>query len=197
MTVSATIAQAVPTTVTFLDTPKCDVLSVPNQVDELGTNGFPINEMISSQFVGTTPQTACAMNAGLYTGFLVSITNLSGINWGQVWYVANTETAIVNDDGLVNQEESFLINNAAGDLNNVWRHVGLAQEEAPEEKARNEDEQQDDERTNDAAEPVARRWLIVRRRGGLFLRRLCLLRMRRGLRLIRLRVIVRHLANSR
>jgi hypothetical protein len=114
---TSTGALAVPTTVTFLETPKCDVLSVPPQVDELGTNVFPLNELISSQFLGTTTQTACVMNAGLFQGYGVQITNLSGINWGQVWYCGNTETAISNDDGLINGEEGFLINNAAGDLN--------------------------------------------------------------------------------
>ena len=113
----STSTLAVPTTVTFLDTPKCDVLSVPPQVDELGTNVFPLNELISSQFLGTTTQTACIMNAGLFLGYGVQITNLSGINWGQVWYCGNTETAISNDDGLISGEEGFLINNAAGDLN--------------------------------------------------------------------------------
>ena len=113
----STSALGVPTTVTFLDTPKCDVLSVPPQVDELGTNVFPLNELISSQFLGTTTQTACIMNAGLFLGYGVQITNLSGINWGQVWYCGNTETAISNDDGLISGEEGFLINNAAGDLN--------------------------------------------------------------------------------
>jgi len=122
----AGIAQAVPTSVTFFDTAKCDVLSVPPQVDELGTQGFPLNELISSKFLGTTAQTACLMNAGLYQGFGVEITNLSGINWQQLWYCGNTETAIVNDDGLINGEEGFLINNAPGDLNNPLLFESIA-----------------------------------------------------------------------
>jgi len=111
-------AYAVPTTVTSLDTPKCDVLSVPTSVDELGTTIFPLNELISSKWLGPTPQIACPMSFVGIPSQLIEITNLTSTTWSQVWYAGNSTTAISNDDGLINQEEAFLINNLPTDMNN-------------------------------------------------------------------------------
>jgi hypothetical protein len=110
-------AVAVPTTVSGIDTPGCDVLSVPTVVDELGTNVFPANELIASQYLGVTNLVACPTSDLSTPNHLVQITNLTATTWQQVWYVANPSTMLTNDDGPTNGMHSFLINNLAVDMN--------------------------------------------------------------------------------
>jgi hypothetical protein len=48
---------------------------------------------------------------------LVSMTNLTQIAWSEVWYVADPETSLTNDDGTINGELAFKIDNGPGQLN--------------------------------------------------------------------------------
>jgi len=118
MTISATTALAVPTLVNGVDTPGCDVLAVPTNVDELGTQVFPANETILSAFVGTTPLPACPSSDTAAPNFVVEITNMTGIAWPQVWYVGNPGTTLSNEDGIIAGQHVFLINSVSSDLNN-------------------------------------------------------------------------------
>lgn len=75
---------------------------------ELG-NGFPADELISSsdEF---TELIACPIDYGDGQNFLVTMTNLSGVDWTNVAYVADPETSITNDDQfLVNGQQAFYI----------------------------------------------------------------------------------------
>jgi hypothetical protein len=99
-------ASAVPTAVVSSDTPPCDVLAIPTSfLDELGnpSGGFPIGEQISSA-TATSTTTACSTlttDNTLVANARVSITNLNGIAFSDVWYVADQDTTLTNADGLV------------------------------------------------------------------------------------------------
>ena len=119
------IAFAVPTPVVFADAPTCDPLFVPPNVHELGIAPafapFP-TELIDA--VATfTQEPACPLSddPGIPNAVIV-MTNLTGIAWRDVWYVADPlvpgvgGTSISNVDGLVDMApvfvapgESFLI----------------------------------------------------------------------------------------
>ena len=103
---SAGAAFAVPVTVTHNNSAACDPLFVPNDVHELGTAGFPANESILASDA-PTPLQACIGGGAVET--LVSITNVTGIDWDEVWYVTDPETTIANFDGTVNGEQAFRI----------------------------------------------------------------------------------------
>ena len=108
-------ATAVVTAVTPLDTPLCDVLSVPAVVEELGnTPPFPVGEQIASAPLGSSPPfSPCP--GGVDSPFVpnqrVSITNLNSVAFIDVWYVADPETNISNTDGTVNFFSAFHIDN--------------------------------------------------------------------------------------
>jgi hypothetical protein len=102
-------ASAVPVTVTHSNDPACDPLVVPNSPHELG-NGFPADEAISSAVSGTTDvQSACPSADGGLGNFRVMITNSTGRDFEEVWYVADPETTLTNVDGYVNGELAFRI----------------------------------------------------------------------------------------
>ena len=76
---SAPPAFAVPTTVTSSDTPLCDVLVVPSQVDELGS-GLPLvwpNETIGALAGLLPPPKACPLSPLIGTNERVFITNFT------------------------------------------------------------------------------------------------------------------------
>lgn len=97
-------AYAVPTQVVHIETPQCDVLSIPTDVHEIGDfTEFPSNEALSSADIGSTFIGPCAATDDPTTpDAIVDIRNLSGIAWKEVWYVADQETNITNFDGEAN-----------------------------------------------------------------------------------------------
>jgi hypothetical protein len=107
---AASTALAVPTTVTHQDIPNCcDFLFVPTNVDELGEVIFPANELITATEI-PTPIVACPSQPNNQIASVqVSITNLTGRSFSNLWYVADPETTITNKDGLVNGELAFKI----------------------------------------------------------------------------------------
>ena len=108
-----------PTTVTHADIPDCDVLIVPTNVDELGRFVFPANELIAAQTLGQISYIACpadALPGNISTR--VEITNLTGQQWTDVWYVGNPETTFTNTDGVVNGMHAFKIDSGIGQFNN-------------------------------------------------------------------------------
>ena len=115
-------AAAIPTTLaSVLDTPHCDTLAVPLNVDEIGTGGlFPLNERIVSGLLSPTGAIAATGPAGVNcnTGTIdspfianhgVTITNTTGIAYTDLWYVANPQTNVSNLDGAVNGFGAFKI----------------------------------------------------------------------------------------
>ncbi len=108
--VTAGPASAVPTGVSHVNLPSCDFLAVPGVVDELGdTPAFPPDERITAVDLGETFTSACPANDTAAPNVLVSITNLTALDFVEVWYVGDPETGFGNIDGLVNGEEAFRI----------------------------------------------------------------------------------------
>ena len=109
------LVQAVPTDVVY-ENGRQDPLWVPPLVHELGTNPigtpgyFPPNELIlaSDQL---TFEISCPVNYLGGQNFLVSITNQTKTAWTNVWYVADPETTLTNDDGWINGGLAFKIDN--------------------------------------------------------------------------------------
>jgi hypothetical protein len=110
---SAWPASAKPVTVTVADTPPCDVLvALPSGIHELGTTSdFSPAERISSASTlpAGTPCPSTADSDPTTTNVLVTITNLTGVRWDEVHYVADPETTLTNVDGLINDERAFRI----------------------------------------------------------------------------------------
>ncbi len=105
------LASAIPTNVDFQDGPQ-DTLFVPSMVHELGTGpNFPPEEEISASDT-ETEQTACSEDPPddpQIPNALVTIQNLTGIDWTDVWYVADPETSLTNYDGWINGSLAFKI----------------------------------------------------------------------------------------
>ena len=119
-------ASAVPTTLqSVLDTPHCDVLAVPLNVDEIGNGSFlnvpgpsapfPAGEQIQSGALGSTgvpAGTNCntgSIDSPFIPNQMVQITNLTGVDYLDLWYVANPETNVSNLDGAINGYPAFKI----------------------------------------------------------------------------------------
>jgi hypothetical protein len=112
-----TQAQAVPTQVDHIDTPGCDVLNIPLEVDEIGHySEFPLGEKLDAFDGGATNVIPCpTMNNTGIPEVVVEIRNLTGIDWVDVWYIADEGTTLSNYDGEANAfglppiHEAFLI----------------------------------------------------------------------------------------
>ncbi len=99
-------ALAYPTQVFYIDGPQ-DPLFVPPEVHELGTAPGFVNlpdELLYAIDV-TTNETVCfdpdTPDDPAILNTLVSMRNLTGLFWGEVWYVANEDTFHSNYDGWV------------------------------------------------------------------------------------------------
>ena len=110
------LAFAVPVKVYYDDTTHCDPLMVPRDVDELGigqslavagtSNGpFPMDEEISA-FAIEELMPVCPHDDPDVRDSIVSITNLTypKRSFSTLWYVANPNVHISNDDGYVGQQ---------------------------------------------------------------------------------------------
>jgi hypothetical protein len=111
-------ANAIPTSVRVFDRGYQDPLIVPSVVHELGTDPtgggtFPKQELILSSYLGDSTYSPCSetVDDPQCPNPLISITNLTGISWTSVWYVADIETTIGNEDGWVNLGQAFKIDN--------------------------------------------------------------------------------------
>ena len=113
---ASTTVLANPTQVVYTDGPQ-DPLFVPSLVHELGTGAdFPQDELIFAIdtltnetvcFDPTTPDDPAVPNT------LVSMRNLTGIAWREVWYVADwDETLHSNYDGWVTDTPGALMGTA-------------------------------------------------------------------------------------
>ena len=111
-------AQAVPTSVSYLDIGNQDLLFVPGLVHELGMNQptggpFPQDEQIWAYYLPHVNYTPCLQSPDNpdIPNPLVGIQNLTGKAWTDVWYVADIMTALNNDDGWINGGLAFKIDN--------------------------------------------------------------------------------------
>jgi len=104
------ISLALPTSVDHANLPNCDPLFVPLEVDELGIP--PLFTLFPDELIDATDTitnlVACPLDDPLIPNTLVVMTNLTGIAWKDVWYVADPRapvgavgTSISNFDGLV------------------------------------------------------------------------------------------------
>ena len=122
---------ALPTQVSHIDLPQCDPLSIPSIVDEVGDPiaGFPTNETLQSADLGVANPSCAATDDSLQPDAYVSITNTSGRDYQEVWYVADELTRISNVDGFANGfpfpatsgQEAFRIDNSISDPGGVNR----------------------------------------------------------------------------
>jgi len=94
-----------------------DPLVVPALVHELG-NGFPIWEAIWSATIAATSYAPCPESDEVkMPNMVVLIKNMTGFSWSELWYVADPETALTNNDGTINGGLAFKIDNGPDQLN--------------------------------------------------------------------------------
>lgn len=122
VTVLANQTFASPTQMVHQDTPGCDFLFIPDDVEEIGDFiEFPMDESLGHMDFGTTSFVPCPANNQNLSEVVVEIRNTSGRDWAEVWYVADSGTIISNYDGEANQfsfspiQEAFRIDNDISD----------------------------------------------------------------------------------
>ena len=104
-------AKAIPTDIVDYIDGRQDFLWVPHFVHELGNQPFPTQEWIMS-YDTLTEYVSCPENyAGNFPNMMVSITNMTNTAWTDLWYVSDQETSLTNDDGWINGELAFKIDN--------------------------------------------------------------------------------------
>jgi hypothetical protein len=129
---SNSLARAVPIQGMYQDNPAlCDFHPPTLFSHELGDAAvFPLNEGFLVNIASTT-QTCCVPDDGFPNDFDVTITNISGLRWVDLFFVVDTNVGIGNVDGLIQDiaapgfAEAFKIDNVginnnlvSGDTNN-------------------------------------------------------------------------------
>lgn len=96
----AGLAAANPVQGDYVDLPQCDNHGIRTAVEELGTHFlFPQNELIEG-FSSTTQQSACpSSDDPNIPNALVTMRNLTGRSWSDLFYVADPQTTLSNFDG--------------------------------------------------------------------------------------------------
>lgn len=112
----ATPSLATPVSVTGTNAAQCDSLSFgPTTGDEFGlAPAFPTDERISSSDTGTT--FFSCITGDTVGNILLTITNLTGADISELYYVADPETTITNYDGFINGELAFRIDHLGSNL---------------------------------------------------------------------------------
>lgn len=96
----AGLASANPVDGEYSDGPLCDNHGFLRAIEELGTSPFPQDELIDATWQPTN-LVACSMTDDpSFPNALVTIVNLSGRYWDNLFYVADPETSFSNVDGL-------------------------------------------------------------------------------------------------
>lgn len=118
------VAQGVPVIGQYLEDPRCD--TIPSQIltHELGNAAiFPINEAITYQVAPAT-FTVCVPDDLLANDWIVTMTNVSGLDWQDVFFVGDLGMRIGNSDG--NMIDTVL---APGVVTDAFRidHLGINQ----------------------------------------------------------------------
>ena len=107
-------ARAVPTPVVYEDGRQDPLKLLGPIYDELGNQPpFPSNEWITSAYLDDVQYMPCPANYEPDDGpnVLVSITNMTNRQFFDLHYVADPETVLTNDDGWINGELAFRIDN--------------------------------------------------------------------------------------
>lgn len=119
-------AFALPTQVVHQDvSPHCDPLFIPTLVDEIGDPiAFPPDEQLLHADLGLFSTVCPPVDDPTLDNFLVSITNISGRDFDQVWYVADKETDISNYDGFAN-DIGFPLGHEAFRIDTIGVHRAL------------------------------------------------------------------------
>lgn len=132
LSLAPSLAQAVPVQGMYLENPAlCDFHPPTLFSHELGDAAvFPLNEGFLVNIASTT-QTCCVPDDGFPNDFEVTITNISGFRWVDLFFVVDTNVGIGNVDGLIQDitvpgyAEAFKIDNVgvnnnliSGDTNN-------------------------------------------------------------------------------
>jgi hypothetical protein len=122
--------------VNFVDTPSQDIIPTgPFWVDEVGWSPpFPAGEWITSSYVTTTyrPCYQNPDNPGI-PNMEVTITNMTTRCFGELYYVADPETGLANDDGLVNGELAFKIDSVGFNVPLIFESAAQDNHFAPGE----------------------------------------------------------------
>lgn len=121
--VLAAPALATPVNVVSANSGNCDALAVPSSLHELGLGPasggpFPFNEEILASDAPTGFGTCSSV-----VNTLITMTNMSGTDWTNVWYVADPETTVSNFDGLVNGELAFKIDSVGANAPLVFESL--------------------------------------------------------------------------
>jgi hypothetical protein len=92
-------AQAVPINGLYTEDPRCDTIPTQTLSDELGrVPFFPLNEAIDVNVV-PAQNTVCVPDDGIANDWIVQMTNISGVAWKNLFFVANQGMTIGNADG--------------------------------------------------------------------------------------------------
>jgi hypothetical protein len=91
-------AMASPVNGVYLDGPDCDINGPRQAVEEIGTVIFPADELVATSSSQTT-LSSCLTDDPTLSNFLITMTNLTGKDWTDLFYVADVETTISNADG--------------------------------------------------------------------------------------------------
>src|SRR5215212_4862313 len=97
--VAGRTATAVPITGVYLEDPRCDTIPQQTLLDELGNAAiFPINEGIVFQSQPVT-FTVCVPDDLIQNDWVVTMTNVSGQAWRDLFFVADLGLRVGNADG--------------------------------------------------------------------------------------------------
>jgi hypothetical protein len=118
-------ASAILITITPIETPPCDVLTLPQIVHELGNAPFPPDELIASTATFTELSACPLMDSATIPNALVVMTNLTTTFWRDVHYVADAPTTMIsNEDGLVTGGQAFRIDTVGVNRPLVFESIG-------------------------------------------------------------------------
>ncbi len=128
---ASSTAFALPTQVAFIDTPQCDPLFIPTNVEEIGDAAvFPPDESLLHADLGLANPVCLPTDNPTIPDALVSITNVTTKNFSDVWYVADRDTSITNFDGEANDIAFFPPGQEAFHIDRVGLHRPLLFESA-------------------------------------------------------------------
>ncbi len=90
----------------YFDGPDCDNHGDLDAIEELGTGMFPQDELISAVATFTDLRACAATDDTSVANVLVRMTNLSGRDWTDLFYVGDAQTTFSNVDGFASTLEA-------------------------------------------------------------------------------------------
>lgn len=99
MLTASRTSQGVPVNGLYTEDPRCDAIPTQTLTHELGrVPFFPLNEAIDVNVV-PAQTTVCVPDDGIANDWIVQMTNISGVAWKNLFFVANQGMTIGNADG--------------------------------------------------------------------------------------------------